>query len=202
MDKLKNIDTISLGLIYYPEHWPRAMWEDDLRRIRETGFSILRVGEFSWTYFEPEEGRYTFDFWDDFLALAERYGMEIIFGTPTATPPAWLTHRYPEVLNVRRDGVAYTHGSRRHYNYNSPVYRRLCGALVEQIARRYGHHPAILGWQIDNELNCEVEDFYSPCDQAAFRVWLQKNTGRSSASTRRGARPSGTSSIPIGSRCA
>ncbi len=174
MDKLKNIDTISMGLIYYPEHWPRAMWEDDLRRIREMGFSILRVGEFSWTYFEPEEGRYTFDFWDDFLALAERYGMRIIFGTPTATPPAWLTHRYPEVLNARRDGVSYTHGSRRHYNYNSPVYRRLCCALVEQIARRYGHHPAIIGWQIDNELNCEVEEFYSPCDQAAFRVWLRK----------------------------
>lgn len=174
MDKLKNIDTLCLGLIYYPEHWPRTLWDDDLRRIREMGFEILRVGEFSWSALEPREGEYTFSFWDDFLQLAHQHGLKIIFGTPTATPSAWVTHQYPEVLNARRDGVSYTHGSRRHYNYNSPKYRALCCALVEQLARRYGQHPSIIGWQIDNELNCEVDEFYSACDHAAFRDWLKE----------------------------
>lgn len=70
---------------------------------------------------EPQEGQFTFAFWDEFLDLAEAKGMKVIFGTPTATPPAWLTDKYPEVLNARRDGVLYRHGMRRHYNYNSKI---------------------------------------------------------------------------------
>lgn len=36
-------------------------------------------------------------------------------------------------------------------------------------------HPAIVGWQIDNELNCEIGEFYSEADDRVFRVFLQKN---------------------------
>jgi beta-galactosidase len=177
MGKLKNIDTISLGLIYYPEHWPESIWEDDLRRINEMGFRILRIAEFSWSRYEPVEGKYTFEFWDKFLALAVKYDMKVIFGTPTATPPAWVTHKYPETLNVRRDGVTYSHGSRRHYNYNSPKYQELCAKIVTKIAEHYGRHPAILGWQIDNELNCELDSFYSKSDHVAFREYLKNKFG-------------------------
>ena len=103
--------------------------------------------------------------------------MKVIFGTPTATPPAWLTRKYPEVLNCTMEGIPYRHGARRHYNYNSPVYRRLCARIVEQLASRYGQHPAIVGWQIDNELNCETDEFYSEADGDAFRQYLRVKYG-------------------------
>ena len=67
--------------------------------------------------------------------------------------------KYPEVLNCRQDGVPYRHGARRHYNYNSPKYRELSARIVEKLAQHYGKHPAIVGWQIDNELNCEWMNF-------------------------------------------
>lgn len=101
--------------------------------------------------------------------------MKVIFGTPTATPPAWLTEKYPEVLNARQDGVLYRHGGRRHYNYNSPKYQELCARIVDKIAAHIGRHPSIVGWQIDNELNCGIGEFYSEADDRAFRVFLQKN---------------------------
>nr|WP_255570222.1 beta-galactosidase [Cohnella sp. CFH 77786] len=170
-------EAIRLGVCYYPEHWDENLWEDDFRRMRELGFSIIRVAEFGWAIMEPEEGVFRFDLFDRALDSAHRHGLKVILGTPTATPPAWLTHRYPEVLNASMDGTPYRHGQRRHYNYNSPVYRQLCARITRRMAEHYKDHPAVVGWQIDNELNCEINVFYSEADHAAFRVWLQRKYG-------------------------
>ena len=152
---------LELGTCYYPEHWDKSLWEQDLDRMLEHGITTIRVGEFAWNLTEPEEGVFTFDFWDGFFDLVEKKGMKVIFGTPTATPPAWLTERYPEVLNARRDGTLYRHGMRRHYNYNSKIYQQLSCRIVEQLGQHYGKRPCIVGWQIDNELNCETAPWRS-----------------------------------------
>lgn len=85
-----------------------------------------------------EEGRFSFELFDHFLDLAEEEHMKVIFGTPTAVPPVWLTEKYPEVLNSRKDGVLFRHGMRRHYNYNSKTLHRLASQIVEKVAEHYG----------------------------------------------------------------
>ena len=90
----------AVGVCYYPEHWPRSMWRDDLARMKAAGISTVRVAEFAWSIFEPQEEVFSFAFFDGFLALCEETGVKVIFGTPTATPPAWLTEKYPETLNA------------------------------------------------------------------------------------------------------
>jgi len=177
MTKTLQTDEIRLGVCYYPEHWDASLWPDDFRRMREMGLSVIRIGEFAWALIEPEEGVYDFSLFDRVLDLAARHGLKVIMGTPTATPPAWLTARYPEVLNATQEGVLYRHGGRRHYNYSSRKYRELCANVVRKLAERYGDHPAVIGWQIDNELNCEVNVFYSGEDHKAFRDWLQNRYG-------------------------
>lgn len=92
MTKSLNLDRLQLGVCHYPEHWPEELWADDFRRMRELGFSVIRIAEFAWTIFEPEEGRFCFDLFDRAIALAQEYGLQVILGTPTATPPAWLMH--------------------------------------------------------------------------------------------------------------
>ena len=166
--------TLNLGTCYYPEHWDRELWEDDMKRMLDAGIGTVRIAEFSWSKVEPEEGTFTYEFFDEFLEVAHRFGMKVIFGTPSATPPAWLTEKYPEVLNASIDGVLYRHGMRRHYNYNSPKYRELTARIVEKLGAHYAKHPAVIGWQIDNELNCETSDFYSESDSAAFRIFLKE----------------------------
>lgn len=175
--KRYNFENFTIGVCYYPEHWSKELWESDLDRMLETGISIIRIAEFAWNKIEPKEGYYEFDFFDEFLDLWLRKGMKVIFGTPTATPPAWLTEKYPEVLNCNIDGVSYRHGCRRHYNYNSETYNRLSANIVKVIAQHYGKHAAIIGWQIDNELNCETSEFYSEADTAAFRCFLKEKYG-------------------------
>jgi beta-galactosidase len=177
MTKSLQLDRFQLGVCYYPEHWPEDLWADDFGRMRDLGFSVIRVAEFAWTIFEPEESTFSFALFDRAIALAHEHGLKVILGTPTATPPAWLTHKYPEVLNVTQTGVQHQHGMRRHYNYNAPVYRELSARIVRKLAEHYGQNPAVIGWQIDNELNCEINVFYSPADQAAFRVWLKEKYG-------------------------
>ncbi len=168
---------MTVGTCYYPEHWPEELWASDLDRMLENGITVIRIAEFAWSKFELREGEFTFDFFDRFLALCVEKGMQVIFCTPTATPPAWLTEKYPEVLNCDINGVPYRHGLRRHYNYNAPVYLEKSAAITRQLAEHYGQHPAIVGWQLDNEINCETCNFYSEADSAAFREWLKGKYG-------------------------
>ena len=166
-----------LGVCYYPEQWDESLWREDLQRMKEAGIGTVRAAEFCWAIFEPAEGEFHFELFDRFLALCAEEGIKVILGTPTATPPAWLTEAYPETLNALPDGTLLRHGGRRHYNYNSPVYQRLCARIVEEMARHFGPHPAVIGWQIDNELNCETDEFHSEADSAAFRAFLKEKYG-------------------------
>ena len=38
----------SLGVCYYPEHWPGAQWAEDAARMAKLGVTHVRVGEFAW----------------------------------------------------------------------------------------------------------------------------------------------------------
>ncbi|MCI8442497.1 MAG: beta-galactosidase [Provencibacterium sp.] len=172
-----QLDKMTLGVCYYPEHWKEELWEQDLARMLQSGLRVIRIAEFAWNFFEPEEGVFTFEFFDRFMQVVEKTPMKVIFCTPTATPPAWASDRYPEILNARKDGVLYRHGLRRHYNYNSEKYRQLTRDIVSALARHYGQHPSIIGWQIDNELNCEVNEFYSESDSVCFRTFLKEKYG-------------------------
>ncbi len=169
-----NMDRLTCGVCYYPEHWAEEMWADDLRRMRECGIEVIRIAEFAWNKFEPEEGVYTFDFFDRFMEYVDRAHMKVIFCTPTATPPVWLSEKYPEILNADIDGHLYYHGTRRHYNLNSKVYREFCQKIIDKLAGHYCGHSAIIGWQLDNEINCEMDVYYSESDHQAFREYLQK----------------------------
>lgn len=173
IENILQDDCLMMGTCYYPEHWPKKMWENDLRRMLENGIEVIRIAEFAWSLVEPREGEYTYSFFDEFLSIVEKVGIKVIFCTPTATPPAWLTTKYPEVLNTTMEGIPYEHGARRHYNYNAPKYRELSATITEKFVVHYGQHPNIIGWQIDNELNCEKDEFYSESDSIAFRAFAK-----------------------------
>lgn len=173
-NKSIELDKLTLGVCYYPEHWSENLWEDDLERMLDHGIEVIRIAEFAWNKFEPSEGEFTYDFFDRFLDLAYKKGVKVIFCTPTATPPAWLTNKYPEVLNAKEDGTLVRHGMRKHNTHNSLVFNTFAKRLVDKIAAHYCPHPAIIGWQIDNELNCETNVFYSASDHLAFRTYLKE----------------------------
>ena len=95
--------SVKFGCAYDPEAWPCENWERDRADMKELGLSIIRVGEFNWSGFEPEEGRFDFSDYREFLSLCERYGIDVMMCTPTATIPPWMHRRYPECEKSRRD---------------------------------------------------------------------------------------------------
>lgn len=177
MRKRLNTDRLTLGVCYYPEHWDKSLWRDDLRRMREYGVEVIRIAEFAWNRFEPHEGEFTFDFFDEFMDMTVEEGMKVIFCTPSATPPMWLCEKYPEVLNADIDGNLIYPGTRRHNNLNSEKYRFFAGRIAEKLAEHYGGYKNIVAWQIDNEINCEASMYYSESDHKAFRKWLKDRFG-------------------------
>lgn len=177
MSKIIDGKEIRLGVCYYPEHWKEENWKSDIERMQKVGIHCVRIAEFAWSIVERTEGNFTYNLFDRFLDLAESMKMDVIFCTPTATPPAWLTEKYPQVLNADINGTLYRHGSRRHYNYNSPKYRELSSIIVSHYAEHYAKRKCIIGWQIDNEINCELNEFYSESDTEAFRTFLKDKYG-------------------------
>lgn len=169
---------IHLGVCYYPEHWPEERWATDARLMREAGLSVVRLAEFSWALLEPEEGSYDFAWLDRAIATLADAGLRIMLGTPTATPPAWLTAAHPDVLPVGADGQLRQPGSRRHYCATSELYWRATQRVVSRMAERYGRHPAVIGWQIDNELGCHdtVRCYCARCAYG-FTRWLEHRYG-------------------------
>jgi len=165
---------IRIGSSWYPEMWPESEWPADLARMREIGFSIVRVFEFAWHRLEPREGEYDFAWAHRLLDRCHEAGLEVMIGTPTAAPPAWLTSRYPEVLQTHPDGSHATHGKRKHYSHHSARYRELCAGIVDRMAAEFSRHPALHSWQIDNEMS--GADF-GPETAADFHRWLERRFG-------------------------
>lgn len=171
-----------LGVCYYPEQWSPDLWQDDARRMAELGLRFVRIGEFAWSVIEPEPGRFEWDWLDRAFETLGGAGLRIVLGTPTATPPKWLIDRHPEILPHDRHGRPRHFGSRRHYCFSSPVYRAESARIVEAMARRYGNHPALAGWQTDNEYGChETVRSWSPAAAVAFRAWLRQRYGTPAA---------------------
>lgn len=167
-----------LGVCYYPEHWDEARWAADAAAMAAMGLSRVRVGEFAWSRLEAEPGRYDWGWLDRAVAVLGAAGLEVILGTPTATPPKWLVDAMPDMLAADATGRRRGFGSRRHYCFSHEGYARACDRIVEAMARRYGGNAHVVAWQTDNEFGCHHTTLsYSPAALAAFRTWLAARYG-------------------------
>jgi len=163
-----------LGAAYYPEAWERTELEKDISRMKELGVNVVRIAEFAWIFMEPEEGKYDFEWLHRAVRALGDAGIAVVICTPTATPPAWLTKKYPEVLAAMPTGQKFVHGARRHYCPNSPVYREFSNRIITHLAREFGKYPQVVAWQLDNEFSCHINACYCEICEREFRQFLRK----------------------------
>ncbi len=165
---------ILLGTAWYPEQWPESRWPADLELMQKAGIRFVRVGEFAWSKMEPSDGDYQFGWLERAIDEAGQHGIYTVLGTPTAAPPAWLTQKYPETLRIDEDGHRAEHGNRQQFNWDNPKYRELAKDIATQMAKRFGHNPYVIGWQIDNEY---AEASFDPQTRTDFQNWLKQRYG-------------------------
>ena len=184
-------DRTRYGGDYNPEQWPPSVWREDVRLMGEAGVDLVTVGVFSWAQLEPAEGTFSFGWLREVLDLLGDAGIGVDLATPTASPPPWLTTRYPDVLPVNAAGARYSHGSREHFCVCSPMYREKARRIVERLAAEVGDHPAVEMWHLSNEYACHVPYCYCDYHAQAFRRWLEWRYGSVAGLTRPGGRRSG-----------
>ena len=165
------------GTAYYPDYFPEADWARDLDAMVAAGVTSVRILEFAWCWYQPRPDVFRFEPLDRFLDLCLARGLRVCLCTPTATPPPWFFQKHPDCRLIDVSG-------RPSYSHRHMVCWQHPGALaealrtIETLASRYASHPAVWGWQIDNEPNYaeKVADCYdfNPHALAAGQAWLRE----------------------------
>ncbi|KFF99176.1 beta-galactosidase [Streptomyces scabiei] len=165
---------VLFGGDYNPEQWPEEVWHEDVRLMKEAGVNTVTLGVFSWAKLEPRPGAREFGWLDTLMDLMHAGGIGVVLATPTSSPPPWMGRLHPETLPRDENGQIEWWGSRQHFSHSSDTYRRYAAAITEDLAARYGGHPALTMWHINNEY-CT----YDWGDEAAatFRDWLRRKYG-------------------------
>ena len=109
------------GVAYYPESWELETVEEDIRLMKQANINVVRMSEFAWSMMEPEEGNYQFNWLVDVIKKLKKADIDVVLGTPSATPPVWLSRKHPEIYDVRSDGSKKGPGYRRNVKYNSRI---------------------------------------------------------------------------------
>jgi beta-galactosidase len=171
-------DTILYGASYYHEYMPYERLEKDIELMKRAGISVVRVGESTWTSWEPREGEFQFAWMDRVVDAMHAAGIKVVMGTPTYSVPPWLYARHPEVMVIPLGQVRTPrefYGMRQNMDISHPVYRQYCERVIRKIAERYAKHPGVIGWQIDNETG--AYGTAGPNVQAGFKEWLKRKFG-------------------------
>ncbi len=163
------------GVDYYPEHWDRALWEADADLMQKTGVQVVRLAEFAWSRMEPRDGEFSFEWLDEIIEILTARGMQLVLCTPTSCPPLWFYEKYPEAVQTEKDGHKTRIGIRSHRCIHNADYLRYAERIIDLMTKRYGDNPAVIAWQIDNEL----EAYFCFCENCnkRFRTWMQEKYG-------------------------
>ena len=158
-----NLDfpTVLYGVAYYNEYMPGdqdARLDKDVALMKAAGLNVVRMGESTWSLWEPEDGRFEYAWMDHIVDAMGKAGIKVILGTPTYSLPAWMAHQHPEILADRIPGgmfggkpVPAAYGLRQNMDTDSPAYRFYAERLIRHIVAHYKDNPTVIGWQLDNE---------------------------------------------------
>lgn len=167
----KSFDRFLYGGDYNPGQWPRDIWQEDMRIFRNAHINSATINVFSWAKIQPSEEAYCFDELDEVVGMLGREGYDIVMGTSTASLPAWMCRKYPEVTRTDFEGRHHKFGQRHNACPNSPVYQKFSRKMAAALAKRYARNQHIVCWHVNNEYGGEC--YCENCERA-FQQWLKQ----------------------------
>jgi len=146
-----KMDKLLYGAAYYHENLPYERLDEDIRLMKEAGLTVVRVGESSWAKFEPQDGTFDFAWMDRIVDKMHAAGIKVIMGTPTYSIPAWMAAKHPDIIATKLNGEKHYYGTRQNMDILNPQFLQYAERIVRKIAEHYSKHPAVIGFQVDNE---------------------------------------------------
>lgn len=171
-EQVYQFDKPLYGAAYYSEYTPTDRLDEDIRLMKEAGLTVVRVGESTWSLFEPQDGQFEFAWMDRILDAMHKEGIKVILGTPTYSIPAWMAAEHPDVLSHTYTDRQSYYGIRQNMDLMNPTYRKYCERIIRKMMEHYAKHPAIIGYQVDNEV--EARGIDNPDFFEGFREYIKK----------------------------
>ena len=177
-----DFPTVLYGAAYYHEYMPYDRLDKDVALMKAAGLTVVRMGESTWSLWEPEDGRFDYAWMDRVVDAMGKAGIKVILGTPTYSIPAWMAHQHPEILARRippgmfgGQPIASAYGIRQNMDTDSPAYRFYAERLIRHIVAHYKDNPTVIGWQLDNETSSY--DAANPDVFIGFQHYLERKFG-------------------------
>lgn len=174
-DRMYSGDHVLFGPAFYEEYQPDDHLEEDFRLLKQAHMNVIRVGEGSWSHWEPEDGRFELDWLQPVLDKAQETGIAVIIGVPTFAIPQWMVRKYPEIALTDDQGRKRFFGGREEHSLSHPVFRFYAERVIRKIVERYADHPSVIGWQLHNEPGLWLN--YSRDAFEGFKDWLRHRYG-------------------------
>ncbi len=175
MSKRPTFSQTLYGAAYYHEYHPIQRLDADFQDMADAKLTVLRVGESVWSTWEPTDGVFDLDWLEPILDKASSQGIAIIIGTPTYAMPNWLRLKHPDIVADRKTGFPIPYGHRQNMDYSNPHFLMYADRIIEKIVTRYKDHPAVIGWQVDNEPGVEL--LHNPSVFEGFKRELKEKFG-------------------------
>jgi beta-galactosidase len=167
----KDQQTILYGAAYYEEYAPYDRLDEDVRMMKATGITVVRIAESTWGTLEPKPGVFDFSHVDRVLDAMDKAGIKVIVGTPTYAIPTWLAREHPDILVMTPKGPA-EYGRRQNMDITNPAFRKAAEEVIVALVDHVKSHPSVIGYQVDNET--KSYETSGPNVQAAFVEWMRQ----------------------------
>ncbi|MEE8825305.1 beta-galactosidase LacZ [Lentilactobacillus sunkii] len=166
-----NFKNFLYGAAYYYEYLPYERLDKDIQMMKDANINVVRIGESTWSTYEPQEGIFDFTKLDKVVDAMQEAGIKVIVGTPTYAIPTWMAKKYPEVMLTDKSGK-HEYGPRQVFDISNPTFRALSERIIRKMVERTADKPNVIGFQVDNE----TKHFDTSSDNVyiAFQKWLKK----------------------------
>ena len=145
------MDNVLYGAAYYNEYNPYERLDKDVALMQDAGITVVRMGESTWSLWEPEDGDFKYAWMDRVVDAMGKAGIKVIMGTPTYSIPTWMYHAHPEILARPLGGADTFYGMRQNMDTDNATYRFYAQRLIRNLVEHYRDNPTVIGWQVDNE---------------------------------------------------
>jgi beta-galactosidase len=146
-----NSQMLFIGANYHPHDSNHDQWEKDIALMKAAGFNVVRMGHLAWDSYEPSEGKFNFCWFDTVMDMMNQAGIKVILDIAIRPAPIWLHHKYPSINITDANGNVLYPNHRYMEDIGDPMYQKYALRYADTITSRYGKHPALLAFGIDNE---------------------------------------------------
>ncbi|MFZ5941037.1 MAG: beta-galactosidase [Bacteroidota bacterium] len=162
-----------VGTNYHPhDNKDPEKIREDIRMMKEAGFTVVRLGHLAWDSYELSEGQFDFEWFDEVMDLFAEAEIGVILDIAIRPAPLWLHQMYPSIDIVDENGDVQYPNHRYMEDVGDPDYQKYALRFTDVLTRRYAGHPALLAFGIDNESG-DGRISYSETVRQRFISWLK-----------------------------